>query len=155
VLRGTAGALRHAFDSGLLPKEFLVLNGDSYLRISLAAVETAWRASGLPALMTVFRNLDKWDISNASFDGEHVRYRKGGRQGETVEWIDYGLSALTSNVVESYVPAGGHFDLADVFAVLSEEGLLAGYPAQRRFYEVGSPSGLADLEELLSQPRTD
>jgi hypothetical protein len=35
---------------------------------------------------------------------------------------------------------------------LGDEGLLAGYEVHERFYEIGSPSGIDDLERLLSAP---
>jgi hypothetical protein len=40
--------------------------------------------------------------------------------------------------------------LSDVFADLSAEGQLAGFEVHQRFYEIGSPSGLAGLEALLA-----
>ncbi len=71
-LRGTAGALRLALDTGLLEERFAVLYGDSYLDADLKAVDAGHRASGLPALMTVYRNAGRWEESNAVFDGTLV-----------------------------------------------------------------------------------
>lgn len=149
-LRGTAGALRLALDTGELADAFFVLNGDSFLRVDLSAVEQAWRGSQLPALMTVFHNMDRWDRSNATFRNGLVRYdkRRATARG-AVEWIDYGLSVLSSDIVESHVPAGGVSDLADVMCRLSHDDLVAGFEATERFYEVGSPSGLNDLQTYL------
>ena len=53
-LDGTLGAVRRALP--LLGDRFLVLYGDTYLRVAYEAVDAAWRASGLPAVMTVLRN---------------------------------------------------------------------------------------------------
>jgi len=47
------------------------------------------------------------------------------------------------------VPAGQVVDLAGVLGGLGREGLLAGHEVHQRFYEVGSPEGLADLEAFL------
>src|SRR5437016_6756050 len=66
LLRGTAGALRHALKARVLPEAFFLLYGDSYLTIDLRAVEERWRAAGKPILMTVFENRGRWDQSNAS-----------------------------------------------------------------------------------------
>jgi MurNAc alpha-1-phosphate uridylyltransferase len=41
------------------------------------------------------------------------------------------------------------FDLAEVMTGLVREKQLAGYEVKDRFYEIGSPSGLAELEGLL------
>ena len=51
------------------------------------------------------------------------------------------------------IPPGTVYDLADTFRALSEVGQLAGYVAPQRFYEVGSPSGLRELEEYLARGR--
>jgi NDP-sugar pyrophosphorylase family protein len=148
-LRGTGGALRLALDEGALPGAFFLLNGDSYLDVDLAAVEAAWRARGAPALMVVFHNEDRWDRSNAVFEDGLVRYDKRDRSGAP-QWIDYGLSVLTREAVEERVAAGGVADIADVMAAMSQEGLVAGFEAGERFYEVGSPEGLAALEARLA-----
>lgn len=151
-LLGTGGALRLALDDGLLDDHFFVLYGDSYLPIDFSAVHQAFLTAGLPALMTVVENCDQWDGSNAVYsDGRVTLYDKRRAAGESpMRFIDYGLSVLTSGVVADLVPAGCPFDLSDVFHQLSVTGRLAGYLTDRRFYEVGSPQGLEDLELLLN-----
>jgi NDP-sugar pyrophosphorylase family protein len=145
-LRGTGGALRLALDEGALAERFAVLYGDSYLRVDLPGIFAAFESLGRPALMTVLRNDDKWDRSNADFDGHLVTgYSK--TKGE-FEWIDYGLSLLARDVVAE-IPPEEVFDLARLFTKLSHEGKLAGYEVKERFYEIGSPEGLDELERLL------
>ena len=79
-LRGTGGALRFAHDTGALDHLFGVLYGDSYLPIDLDPVWAAFDSSGCPALMTVLRNEDRWDRSNAVFaDGRVINYDKRSR----------------------------------------------------------------------------
>jgi NDP-sugar pyrophosphorylase family protein len=151
ILRGTAGAIRLAVDSGCLDPGFLVIYGDSYLPI---AVEPVWRASddGRRPLMTILRNESQWDRSNVRFgDGQPFLYDK--RVANPIQagmrYIDYGLSVLTRDVILSRVPASIVMDLADVFNGLSREGQLAGYEVTERFYECGSPEGVRDLTTYL------
>jgi NDP-sugar pyrophosphorylase family protein len=146
TLIGTAGAVRQALP--LLGEEFLVLYGDTYLRVDYAAVAGARRAAGLPALMTVLRNQGRWDTSNAAFDGRLVRYDKH-HPDPAMEWIDYGLAVLTAAGLAS-VP-GEPADLADVYAALSQRGELAGYEATERFYEIGTPEALAETSAFLRE----
>jgi N-acetyl-alpha-D-muramate 1-phosphate uridylyltransferase len=149
-LRGTAGALRVAFDAALLDEQFAVLYGDSYLPIDVRPVWTAFEECGAPALMTVLRNDDRWDTSNAAYaEGRVTRYDKHDPD-PTMRYVDYGLSLLGRDVVPARVPPGAVGDLADVFHALSLEGNLAGYEVSQRFYEAGSPTGLADLEAFLA-----
>ena len=147
-LIGTAGAVRRALP--LLGPRFLVLYGDTYLRIDHGAVAAAQAASERPALMTVLRNAGRWDRSNAAFDGERVRYDKAAPD-PGMEWIDYGLGVLEARAL-ALVP-GEPPDLAEVYAELSRRGLLAGYAATERFYEIGTPEALAETDAFLrAQP---
>jgi NDP-sugar pyrophosphorylase family protein len=150
---GTGGAVRYAVDEARLDGAFFVLYGDSFLQIDLAAVAAAFSASGAEALMTVFRNDGAWDRSNADFDGRWVRrYDKDAPDPAAagLRYIDYGLSILKSGTVTARIAAGRPADLAEVFRALSGAGELAGYEARHRFYEIGSPRGLADLEHHLA-----
>jgi NDP-sugar pyrophosphorylase family protein len=151
-LRGSGGALRLALDRRLLPERFFVLYGDAYLHVDLAAVEQRWRSSGKPALMTVLRNAGRWDRSNAVLQEGHVFYDKRAGDGPSgMEWIDYGLSATSADIIASWLPRGGRGDLADLFHMLSQRGDVAGFEVTDRFYEIGSPSGLNELEAHLRQ----
>jgi N-acetyl-alpha-D-muramate 1-phosphate uridylyltransferase len=146
-LLGTGGAIRQALP--LLGRSFMVLYGDSYLLCDFREVERAFSRSAMPALMTVVRNDDQWDKSNASFrDGMVLRYDKKNRV-EEMRYIDYGLSALNADVLKQY-GEGSAFDLAEVFTGLASAGRLAGLEVQDRFYEIGSPQGLAETEQYLA-----
>jgi NDP-sugar pyrophosphorylase family protein len=150
-LHGTGGALRFAHEAGSLDEVFGVVYGDSYLPVDLGPVWAAFDSSESPALMTVLRNDDRWDRSNAVFeDGRVVSYDKriDGRDART-QWIDYGLSVLRREVVESIPGGGATCDLGDVDRELSLQGDLAGFEVSTRFFEVGSPEGVAALESHL------
>lgn len=140
---GTGGALRQALP--LLGEAFFVLYGDSYLPVEFASVAAAWRASGQRGLMTVFRNEGAWDTSNVCFEnGRITRYDKAARLGQ-MHHIDYGLGIFSASVLASRA-AGEAFDLADIQRELVARGELAGHEVFQRFYEIGSHSGLAELE---------
>lgn len=148
VLLGTGGALRLALPR--LGDAFFVLYGDSYLPVDYGAIAEAWRASGKDALMTVFQNEGAWDTSNVEFsEGRLLRYDKQDRT-PAMRHIDYGLSIFRAEVFADRA-SGGKFDLADVQRDLVAQGRMAGYEVRERFYEVGSHSGLADINTLLSK----
>jgi NDP-sugar pyrophosphorylase family protein len=145
-LLGTGGAIKKVLP--MLPEDFFVLYGDSYLPIDYQAVATHFRASGKPALMTVFRNDDAWDRSNVWLEeGTIRRYSKTERLPQ-MRYIDYGLTACSQPIFENY-PAHEPFDLAIVLEKLSQRGELAGYEVHQRFYEVGSHEGIKELDQLL------
>jgi NDP-sugar pyrophosphorylase family protein len=148
ALLGTGGAARKA--AGLLSGAFFVLYGDSYLDIDYTAVERAYVSSGQSAMMTVYRNEGLWDTSNVIYEqGRLIRYSKKEKSPD-MRYIDYGLSVLTREAFANYGDMT-IFDLADVYESLSEQGKLGGFEVSDRFYEIGSPEGLRDLEKYLHE----
>ena len=146
-LLGTGGAIKRALP--LLGEEFFVLYGDSYLPMEYAPIADFFHRSGKPGLMTVFRNEGKFDTSNVVFaDGEIKVYDKKQKSPE-MRYIDYGLSLFKASVFDSYA-TDQVFDLAEVMGKLVREKRLAGFEVRERFYEIGSPAGLAELETLLT-----
>ena len=149
-LRGTGGALRLALEEQVLDESFFVLYGDSFLPVEFAPVWSAFEGSGSPALMTVLKNEGRWDRSNVIYAGGRVSlYAKNADPATQarMQYIDYGLSVLRRDVIAGIEKT--FFDLSTVFHRLSLEGLLAGYEVKERFYEIGSPEGLLDLEKYL------
>jgi NDP-sugar pyrophosphorylase family protein len=143
---GTGGAIKRALP--LLGDEFFVLYGDSYLPVEYRPIAEFFRHSGKLGCMTVYRNEGHYDTSNVVFrDGEIAVYDKKDRPPE-MRHIDYGLSLFKAAVFNSY-SADQPFDLAEVMGRLVRERQLAGYEVRERFYEIGSPAGLAELETLL------
>lgn len=145
-LLGTGGALRNALSR--LGPEFLVMYGDSWLDTAFAPILEAFRASGKSALITVYRNDDRWDKSNVWFEnGRIVVYDKHDRLLQ-MRHIDWGLSVIKADVL-SYRPVDTPLDLATVYAELSRKNDLAAYEIATRFYEIGSAEGLGEIESLF------
>jgi len=145
-LLGTGGALKRALP--LLGNEFFVLYGDSYLPVDYAPIAQFFHGSGKLGCMTVYRNEGRFDTSNVVFrNGEIVVYDKKKSLPE-MRHIDYGLSLFKRAVFDSYA-SDQPFDLAQVMGELVREEQLVGFEVHERFYEIGSPAGLAELESLL------
>jgi MurNAc alpha-1-phosphate uridylyltransferase len=152
-LKGTAGALRRALDAGKLDDAFFVLYGDSFLPIAYPPVFARFREIGCAALMTVMRNEGRWDRSNVVYTPPRIAlYDKhcGAAERARMTHIDYGLSVLSSALIEARVPAEATSDLAHLFHRLSIANELAAYEVTERFYEVGSPVGIADFAEYVA-----
>jgi NDP-sugar pyrophosphorylase family protein len=144
-LDGTLGAIRRA--RALLGEYFLVLYGDTYLRLDYAAAARAWRASGLPAMMSVLRNDGRWDTSNALYANGRVQAYDKRAPRPHMGFIDYGLTGLEQAAID-LVPSHTR-DLADLFRWLADRGLLFGFQASERFFEIGTPAGLAQTDAFL------
>ncbi|HVS51936.1 MAG TPA: nucleotidyl transferase, partial [Opitutaceae bacterium] len=145
-LRGTGGALIAALPR--LGNAFYVLYGDSYLPIDYRAVGDFFLRSGRLGLMTVHENRGRFDTSNVEFAaGAIVRYDKKNPRPE-MRHIDYGLGVFRAAAFDGF-PRDAVVDLADVQQALVARGELAGYEVPSRFYEIGSPAGLNELDALL------
>jgi N-acetyl-alpha-D-muramate 1-phosphate uridylyltransferase len=147
TLLGTAGALRRACDR--LEETFLVTYGDSYLPFDYSL---PWRdLEGHPealGTMTVYQNRGRWGASNTAVEGDRVtRYAKAS-PGPDLDHIDYGALAVRRSVI-SDLPPDVPWGLDAVQSDLAERGVLRALLARERFFEIGSPEGLRDLQRRL------
>lgn len=145
-LLGTAGAIKKALP--LLGNSFAVMYGDSYLTENFCPIENFFTSSNKKGLMTVFKNDNKWDVSNIVYvNGRITKYDKK-HITKNMEYIDYGLlffkAEVFSKIVEDQI-----YDLADLCIDLINEDQMAGYEARRRFYEIGSFKGLEETKKYL------
>ena len=146
-LLGTGGALLKAVP--FLGKAFFVIYGDSYMPCEYALVEDAFLKSGKSGMMTVFHNMNLWDQSNVLYrDGKIILYDKQSND-PAMQHIDYGVGVLRSDVLAHY-PSGVPLDLATVYQDLIVHDQLAAFEVTQRFYEIGSPAGLEETRNYLS-----
>jgi NDP-sugar pyrophosphorylase family protein len=145
-LLGTAGALIQALPK--LGDAFYVLYGDSYLPIDYHAVGDFFLRSGELGLMTVYENHELYDASNVWFEDGRIRVYDKKNKVPQMHHIDYGLGVFRAAAFDGF-PRDAVVDLAEVQKSLVARGQLAGYEMQQRFYEIGSPAGLAELDQLL------
>jgi len=143
---GTAGAIRQAL--ALLGERFFVLYGDSYLPCDYGAVQQAFLESGKPALMTVYRNEDRWDRSNVEFEGGRILAYDKVRRTARMRHIDYGLGVFDQGVFQGLKPGVFH-DLAAVYQELLARGQLAALEVRERFYHIGTWEAMEELAGYL------
>jgi len=146
-LLGTGGALIQALP--LLGDSFYVLYGDSYLPIDYRKIGDHFINSGKQGLMTVFENKGLYDASNVWFENGEIKvYDKKAKLPE-MKHIDYGLGLFKASAFKGYSKTEV-VDLAEVQKKLVSQHELCGYEMKERFYEIGSPEGLAELNTLLA-----
>ena len=150
-LLGTGGAIRQTLARGLLSDSFLVTYGDSYLPFDYSAplrdLDSHPEALGT---MSVFENRGAWDASNCAIgQGLVLRYEKGA-QDSALTHIDYGAIALRRSAIAAQ-PEQVAFGLDQLQRTLAASRQLRAFEASERFYEIGSETGIVDLEQKLSQ----
>ena len=145
-LLGTGGAIKKALP--LLEDQFFILYGDTFLPIRFDIIEQAYLSINASSLMTVLKNDGQWDKSNVLFkNGRLIEYNKKKPSAE-MNYIDYGLSAVSSNIFDSYSNES-FFDLSIVYESLSVQKQLWGLEVYERFYEIGTLNSLKETEEYL------
>jgi N-acetyl-alpha-D-muramate 1-phosphate uridylyltransferase len=144
-LAGTAGAVRGALKA--LGDEFLVMYGDTFLRVDYGEVAAAHRRSGMAATMTVLKNDSRWEPSNVTYtDGRVTGYDKLNPPAGA-RWIDYGLLCMSAGAVSETDES----DLSEIQRSLAASGEMAGVVVTRRFIEIGTPASLASADALFAR----
>jgi len=146
-LLGTGGCVKYA--EALLLDTFMVMYGDTYLRLNYSNV---WAAQGKhpeDGLMVVYRNENKYDRSNLRVENGFVTDYSYQHSGEFV-YIDHGLSVLRKDSLKDF-RRGENFGLQEVFLKLIKAGKLRAYEAEERFYEVGSFEGLENFKAYVKK----
>ena len=147
-LLGPAGALKGA--EKLLFDRFFVTYGDAYLRAPYGDLMEALDSSGKLAVMSVFRNKNRFGRSDVVVrGGAVVRYDKKNRV-EGMDWINYGVSALRKDAL-ALIPEGVFYDEEAFYGSLIERRELLAFEVKERFYEVGTPASLAEFEAFMGK----
>lgn len=149
---GTGGALRLA--AGLLPDEFFLVNGDTYLDCDYrgAASKFQSRSAGGPrALMVVAPAHAVEDPGNVrlSADGDTVvSYAKGA--GGDHDYIDAGVLVLNKEAVACLPEIGPSALERDLFPLLASKGRMLAFVTEAKVYDIGTPERLSAFERSLS-----
>lgn len=144
-LLGTAGAIKKALP--LLGESFFVTYGDSYLTCSYAAVQQSFETQKKLSLMTVFHNQGQWDKSNVKYVNNQIIIYDKKSSDPNLHYIDYGLGVFDASAFDT-VPENDFYDLADLYKRLLAEKQLGAFEVKERFYEIGSFSGIEEMNQL-------
>lgn len=145
-LLGTGGAVKNAFP--LIEKNFFITYGDTYLPINLINIQNKYDKLKSKALITIYKNSNKLDKSNVFLNGQSIVYNKKVNF-KKMKYIEYGLSIFNKEIFKHFRKK--KFDLSDVFYFLSKQKLLDYHIVKKRFYEIGSISGLKDSKKYLKR----
>ncbi len=143
---GTAGALKKA--EGMLDDPFFTMYGDSYLSLDFPAAMQYFKSQNKPALMTVYKNYDRYDRSNTAIEGNLVKKFSKKERTEDMVYIEYGANIFRKEALR-LIPENQSCSLDDLFPILIEKEELLAYEVEERFYEIGSLQGLKEFEEFV------
>src|SRR5262249_16516696 len=153
---GTGGALKNA--EAKLQNTFVLLNGDTYLAIDYSALLLKFAVLRCLALIVAYKKpigtlsvLPADHVPNnlaVSREGRVETYRKHDPEGLT--HIDAGAIVLNKEILRM-LPQGRPCSLEEeIYPRLIANGEMHAWVTSEPFYDMGSPAGLAALEEKLA-----
>ncbi len=143
---GTAGALKKA--EALLNDVFFTMYGDSYLFLDFPAAMSYFTSQNKLALMTVYKNYDRYDRSNTVVEGNLVKKFSKKEKTEDMVYIEYGANIFKKEVL-NVIPENQYYPLDNLFPRLIEMEELLAFEVKERFYEIGSLQGLKEFEDFV------
>lgn len=150
---GTGGALAAAARD--LPNNFFLTYGDNLLFLDYQSMATSAYWMDGQSVLAVTNEAGPADRLNSKYvEGMVTDHDK--RTEKSMNCLDYGLILLHKEHVDRFVALHHHapygFDL--ILKYLAEQGLLAGYPTNEPYFEIGTPETLALTSRWLeSQSR--
>ena len=143
---GTAGALKSA--EQLLDNVFFTMYGDSYLFLDFSLAMRYFQSQNKLALMTVYKNYDRYDRSNTVIEGSLVKKFSKKEKTEDMVYIEYGANIFRKEVLDM-IPEKQLYSLDALFPKLIDQEQLLAFEVRERFYEIGSPQGLKEFEGFI------
>ena len=149
-LLGTGGAIKKALP--LVTNNFFIMYADSYLRVNLCDVLDKFKKSKKNLLMTIFKNENNFDKSNIEIKEDYVIYNKKF-PNKKMNYIDYGLSIANKNAFTSMF--NDKFDYSELLELESLNKNIIAFEVKKRFYEIGTLSGLKEFEKFIKNNNID
>lgn len=144
---GTGGALKNAQDR--LKKEFLLLNGDTFLPIDYVEVIDYFHLCNTMATITVYDNPGLVVPNNIAVrkSNKVVNYNKKYSKGMT--HVDAGAIVLKKEIL-NVIPEGRVCSLEeDIFPELIKMRELSAFTISQRFYDIGTFKDLEVIKSVL------
>ena len=147
---GTAGAIRNALP--LIPSwPVLVLNGDSFCDLDLAAYSAHHQAKNASASIALTRvnKPERYGQVEINDSDEIVRFSEKG-QGDGSGWVNAGIYLLTCPVVESIATGRAVSIEYDIFPAWIGRRLY-GYRGGQHFIDIGTPASYAQANRFFEE----
>lgn len=141
---GTGGAIKKSIKD--LKEYFYVIYGDSYLNFELKGLRTFNKFS----TMAIYKNKNKYDKSNVYRKKKDFIIYDKSKKNNNYEYIDYGASYLKKKFFYN-IKKKTKIDLSILLEKISKKQKLKGYVVKKRFYEIGSYSGIKQFKNFLKK----
>jgi len=147
---GTGGAILLAMRRFSIDSPFLILNGDSFVDVDLAALERSIVNTHFSFAMSLFRVADTARFGTVVCDEERVT-RFGEKTGGTEPGlINAGVYIVRPQAFADWSQIGGMLSLEQVILpALVGRGAVTGVESGTRFIDIGIPATYAAAEDFF------
>ena len=145
---GTAGAVRQALPL-LRSDTILLLNGDSYCDVDLAAFRRSHDGAATGLTLTRVADASRFGRVRVAADGRVVDFEEkkaDGRPG----WINAGVYLLPRALLQGLDPARPASLERDLLPAWVAAGRVRGFRAGGRFIDIGTPESYAEAEAFFA-----
>jgi NDP-sugar pyrophosphorylase family protein len=146
-LLGTAGSLKKA--EALLADRFFITFGDAYPILDYRAAWRRFLSSGRIAMMTVFRNGNRYGRSNTVVQDGKVTFYSKKENVPGMEYIEFGVTFMNKQALDMIMSDNYPIDLEMLYRRIISNNQMAALEVKQRIYDVGSPEGLGEFRELV------
>ena len=133
---------------------FLLLYCDNYWPMKIERLWARFRDAGKPGLITVYANRDNYSRGSVMLgrDG-HVRVFDRLRTSPGLREVEISYAILTDIALKLLPEQDALFEEA-IYAPLAQQGRLAAYVSEHRYYSIGSLARLPDTESFMQRQPT-
>jgi NDP-sugar pyrophosphorylase family protein len=134
-LLGTGGAIKKILNK--LGNYFFIMNGDTFLFMSLKKMFLKFIKTKKPILMMVYKNLDKNHQNNVILKKNFFYYNKDNFK-KKMKYIDYGIMLVEKRI---FFKTKNKFQISDLLTRQSNLKNITYLKAKKKFLEIGSLHG--------------
>ncbi len=135
-LLGTGGALKNA--QRILEKEFIVINGDTFLDIDFQDIISYFHKQQKLATMVVFQNQPKIMRNNIEINNKNEVINYNKEKEEKTNYVDAGVQVFKKDILK-LIPSNKNVSLEEeIFPILIQKKEMLAYSTNQRFYDIGT-----------------
>ena len=158
---GTGGAIRLAIQTlgDSLDDDFMILNGDSFLRAPLDDIAGFFEEGMFEAVVTTYDNGLKSGLESTPVPNNLkvknqmvVEYEKAAGIEKGFDRVDSGIYVVRKSLFTNpELDSKTKFQLEDVLNPLIAKRTYGGFKVDARFYDIGTPERLKEFEEFVKR----
>lgn len=153
---GTGGAIANAISElgDDLEDEFMIFNGDSFLRAPLDDLAGFFDEGRFDAVVSTYNNKVPTPVPNNLQVRNQivVKYQKGAGLENGFDSVDSGIYVVKKSIFteKSVLEKPRPFQLEDVLGPLMSSHRYGAFAVDSRFYDIGTPTRLKEFEDFVS-----